>query len=92
MSISEMLKAELEREVSPTSLCYVVWISLNIRLIFFRENNNKQLIVQETCSLVSSKKSNEYSFQFSLFSFKAEVKLTLKLLNQLLNQVSEHAC
>ena len=57
MSISEMLKAELEREVSPTSLCYVVWTNLNIRLIFFRENNNKQLIVQETCSLVSSKKN-----------------------------------
>ena len=64
-----MLKAELEREVSPTSLCYVVWTNLNISLIFFRENNNKQLIVQETCSLVSSKKNQN---QFSLFSFTAK--------------------
>ena len=47
MSISEMLKAELEREVSPTFLCYVVWINLNIRLILFKESNNKQ-IAEET--------------------------------------------
>ena len=80
-----MLKAELEKEVSPTSLCYVVWTNLNIRLIFFRENNNKQLIVQETCSLVSSIKTN------ITLSNLVYLVLQLKLLAQLLNQVLEHA-